>query len=154
MPLHSRLILPYFSPVQPYQRSLAIPFFACSLHYIVISFSSGLDLLRMGMFSMLFSTLYYSFLSIKSIVSAAVIHLVSSYFTYFAFPSLTSPAYTSFGAVTFIRTCLSIRLSRRESVVGSRSACLYMPYSFLVPLRACQEHNNSVSSIFTSRYIY
>ena len=119
-PILFQLALLLFSPIQPYQLSLATSFLAYSLLCIAISSSSRLYLFQVSTILLLLLILYYSScLSILVVFLAAVICSVfscSSCCTNFAFPSHTPPAYSNFGTTTFIRIHLLILVSRCGSV--------------------------------------
>ena len=84
---------------------------------------------------------------------AAVICTVSCCFTNFAFPSLTSPAYSSFGTFTFfIRLHLLILVSRCDSVrIAPVLPKCALPFPSAFGMCASQEQAFEIS---TPRYVY
>ena len=108
-PYSSSLFCYFLSYIQPCQLWLATSFLAYSLLYIAIFPFSRLYLFLRGYIPIpALSTVLLVVLEHPGTFLAAVVCTVSSCLTNFAFPSHSSPAYSSFGTITLIRIHLLI----------------------------------------------
>ena len=121
-----QLALSLLSPIQAYQIWLETSF-GMLLTYITISTFSRLYLFKVGTFPVLLLILYEVLLVVLEhpiTFLAAAVCTASSCVINLASPSHASPACSSFGTITFIRTQILTLLSRCESVRIAHRSCL------------------------------
>ena len=98
------------------------------------------------------NTALFVVLEHPSISLAAVICTVSSCFTNFASPSHTSPAYSNFGTITFIRNHILILVSKSAGLLGSHPSCLLGIYPFLSLSLCVHPKSNPLRSLRQGTY--
>ena len=126
-----------FLPYSPISYGWRLLFLAYSSLYIAISTFSRFYLFSSGYIpTSSLNTVLLVVLEHPSIFLAAVICTVFQLFSNFAFPSHTSPAYSSFGTITFIKIHILILLSRCESVrIASTLPTCDLPFSYCCYVR-------------------